>query len=97
MLPSEYIKINSLAILSSNCLNLIDKLYLDVPSISQISYVLATVRHETAGTYLPIAEYGKGEGKPYGNPDPLTGKIYYGRGYVQLTWKENYERFSRIL
>lgn len=63
----------------------------------QKAYVLATVEHETAGTFRPIAEYGKGKGRSYGNPDPVTGRVYYGRGYVQLTWKRNYEKYSRIL
>jgi hypothetical protein len=55
-----------------------------------LAYILATTFHETAQTMAPIAEYGKGKGKPYGVPDPETGETYYGRGYVQLTWKENY-------
>jgi hypothetical protein len=56
-----------------------------------LAYILATTYHETAATMQPIAEYGKGSGQPYGKPDPQTGQTYYGRGYVQLTWKENYE------
>ena len=32
----------------------------------QGSYILATTWHETATTMLPIAEYGKGKGRPYG-------------------------------
>lgn len=32
----------------------------------QGAYVLATIWHETAGTMKPIAEYGKGKGRPYG-------------------------------
>ena len=57
-----------------------------------LSYILATTYHETAATMQPIAEYGKGAGKSYGKPDPVTGQTYYGRGYVQLTWKDNYQR-----
>src|SRR5215467_14986249 len=55
-----------------------------------LAYILATTFHETAQTMAPIAEYGKGKGKPYGVPDAQTGQTYYGRGYVQLTWKDNY-------
>ncbi|WP_421210024.1 peptidoglycan-binding protein [Aeromonas enteropelogenes] len=58
------------------------------------AYVLATIYHETAHTMRPIEEYGKGEGRPYGAPDPETGQTYYGRGYVQLTWRENYQKAS---
>jgi hypothetical protein len=54
------------------------------------AYELATTKHETASTMLPIEEYGKGEGKEYGQPHPETGQTYYGRGDVQLTWYDNY-------
>lgn len=57
-----------------------------------LAYILATTFHETAQTMQPIAEYGKGKGKSYGVPDPQTGQTYYGRGYVQLTWKDNYKK-----
>jgi putative chitinase len=57
-----------------------------------LAYILATTFHETAQTMQPIAEYGKGKGKSYGTPDPSTGQTYYGRGYVQLTWKDNYQK-----
>lgn len=62
----------------------------------QLAYVLATTYHETARTMQPIAEYGHGAGQPYGVPDPQTGQTYYGRGYVQLTWKANYETMAQI-
>jgi hypothetical protein len=54
------------------------------------AYMLATTFHETARTMWPIEEYGKGSGKSYGKKDPQTGQTYYGRGFVQLTWRENY-------
>ena len=49
------------------------------------AYCLATAWHETAFTMQPIEEYG--------GIDYLSSKPYYpwyGRGYVQLTWEENY-------
>lgn len=52
-----------------------------------LAYVLATTYHETAATMQPVIEYG---GESY-----LKGKSYYpwyGRGYVQLTWEENYAK-----
>lgn len=64
---------------------------------TQIAYVLATTEWETARTFKPLEEYGKGRGRTYGRPDPITGKTYYGRGFVQLTWKSNYKRYSQIL
>ena len=57
-----------------------------------LAYELATTIHETASTMLPIEEYGKGSGHDYGEPDPETGQTYYGRGFVQLTWRDNYAR-----
>lgn len=61
------------------------------------AYAFATSYHETSQKMWPIEEYGKGAGMAYGKPDPVTGKAYYGRGDVQLTWKENYERATKEL
>jgi hypothetical protein len=46
-----------------------------------LAYCLATTFHETSQEMLPIEEYGKGEGQPYGKEDPETGQAYYGRGF----------------
>lgn len=62
-----------------------------------LAYMLATAHHETDKKFQAIEEYGKGAGKPYGKTDPVTGKKYYGRGLVQLTWKYNYEAMGKIL
>lgn len=54
---------------------------------NQAAYILATAKWETAHTIKPIGELG---GDAY-----LRGKEYYphyGRGYVQLTWRDNYQR-----
>lgn len=59
---------------------------------NQAAYVLATAKWETAHTMKPVREYG---GEKY-----LRSKRYYpyvGMGYVQLTWKSNYEKASRKL
>ncbi len=69
----------------------------EVTDIRWTAYMLATVKHETAYTWRPIREFGRGEGRRYGTPDPELGETYYGRGYVQLTWKENYLRAGRFL
>lgn len=65
-------------------------------SLQHAAYVLATAWHETARTMQPIAEYGKGKGKKYGKADQ-TGKAPYGRGYVQLTWRDNYIKADKEL
>jgi putative chitinase len=61
------------------------------------AYAFATTAHETGFAMWPIEEYGKGEGMAYGKPDPDTGQVYYGRGFVQLTWRDNYVRADEEL
>jgi putative chitinase len=62
-----------------------------------LAYCLATAFWETGQTMQPIEEYGKGQGYAYGETDPETGQAYYGRGYVQLTWRDNYARADQEL
>lgn len=64
-------------------------------SLRETAYLFATAYHETATTFLPLEEYGKGRGKPYGKA--VDGKKYYGRGYVQLTWDYNYAKATKEL
>lgn len=73
-------------------------------SKAHIAYMLATVWHETAKTMQPIEEYGKGRGRRYGQHMDIDGSrykglphIYYGRGYVQLTWLTNYKSMGKLL
>jgi len=57
-----------------------------------LAYLLATVYHECATKMWPVTEYGDQaylESREYWP--------YIGRGFVQLTWRENYERASAIL
>lgn len=68
-----------------------------ISDIRYAAYMLATTKHETANTFLPVAEFGRGKGRKYGVADPVTGNAYYGRGYVQLTWAGNYKAMSRIV
>lgn len=53
------------------------------------AYILATAYHETAFTIQPVVEYG---GEKYLRSKPYW--PYVGRGYVQLTWKVNYEKYG---
>jgi putative chitinase len=69
----------------------------DLMPINQFAYVLATVFHETGQKMKPVVEIGKGIGKSYGVKDKVTGQIYYGRGGVQITWKDNYKRIGDLL
>ena len=63
--------------------------------ISYTAYALATACHETAYTMQPVREaYWLSENWRRNN---LRYYPFYGRGYVQLTWKENYEKADREL
>ena len=75
----------------------------------QFAYILATIYHECDGTMQPIEESGKGAHYDYGKklkrgagpghriPYDTPDQLYYGRGYVQLTWYENYALQSKLL
>lgn len=66
---------------------------------SQIAYVLATVEHETAFSFQALEEafYLKPRSRQMAHLQTLFYFPYYGRGYVQLTLKSNYEKYSRKL
>ena len=70
-----------------------------IQDLRHCAYFLATVRHETAGTYQPIEEYGKGKGKPYGELVEYKGipHGYWGRGFVQCTWLTNYLKMGKAI
>lgn len=62
---------------------------------NQCAYVLATAFWETAQTMRPVVEaYWKTEDWRKRN---LRYYPWYGRGFVQLTWQENYRRAAREL
>ena len=60
--------------------------------IRWLAYILATVFHECATTMWPITEYG--------SQSYLQGKEYWpyiGRGFVMITWEDNYRNASQQL
>ena len=62
---------------------------------TQIAYVLATTQWETNRTFKPVREaYWLSEQWRRRN---LRYYPYYGRGFVQLTWKNNYKKYAEIL
>jgi putative chitinase len=67
----------------------------DLTDLRWLAYMLATTKWETDHTMQPVEEYGKGEGLPYGVPTQ-DGRVFYGRGYVQLTWATNYARMAAL-
>jgi predicted chitinase len=66
---------------------------------SQQAYVLATVEHETAGTFKPIEEgdYKGGPRNLKSFQKQLRYYPFFGRGFVQLTWLSNYQKYSQLL
>jgi predicted chitinase len=62
---------------------------------TQMAYVLATTDHETNHTFQPVREaYWLSEDWRRQN---LRYYPYYGRGYVQITWKSNYAKYGQLL
>lgn len=77
-----------------------------------LAYMLGTAYHETAGTMQPIKEYGTFDyfermygpngrradvARKMGNVNPGDGAKYCGRGYVQVTWHNNYKRAGDLV
>ncbi len=69
-----------------------------------LAYVLATVRRECGPDMLPVREgfaktdsearrIVKAASRRYA--EEVNGRVYYGRGYVQLTWAANYKASSK--
>ncbi len=81
--------------------------------LSWLAYILATIKLEAAESYLPVPEgnylpenkrvgalksyYQKNNPKAYKTIFPSSGKMFYGRGYVQLTHNFNYEKFNTLM
>ena len=77
-----------------------------VTNPQQRAYIMATAYHETGATMAPVREtFASSDaqavrnlsGSKYAVPDPETGQSYFGRGYVQLTWKDNYAKLGKRL
>ena len=79
------------------------------PKRHRLAYCLATFKWETAHRFEPIDEYGSAEyfnrrygpqtrvGRGLGNTEFGDGARFHGRGYVQLTGRDNYMRVGNIL
>ncbi|OJV52568.1 MAG: hypothetical protein BGO31_07890 [Bacteroidetes bacterium 43-16] len=64
----------------------------------QLAYVLATAYHECHNPATP--QYRMTPMKEFGGPRYLGSKAYYpyyGRGFVQLTWRSNYDKAGKRL
>ncbi len=69
--------------------------------VLKLAYVYATAYHESR--FRPVREcFAESDqaarqcvaSRSYGQPDNETGHVYYGRGFVQLTWKSNYRKME---
>lgn len=74
--------------------------------LNQLAYILATVLAEVGQNMRPVREtFAVSDAqararlghKAYGKPAGPYGHVYYGRGYVQLTWLANYQKQSQKL
>jgi putative chitinase len=77
-------------------------------NVNQIAYALATIKWETSHTFNPIHEMGSisyfdqydvgtPRGKGLGNTNPGDGFLFRGRGYVQITGRENYTHIGSLV
>lgn len=67
--------------------------------LEDCAYVLATAFHES-GRFKHTEEIGQGRGHDYGEPIVSMRGVkvtYFGRGFVQLTWLQNYSKMSVFL
>lgn len=77
-----------------------------------LAYMLSTAFLETGRTMQPIREWGGDDyhtrlydimgdnpdrARSMGNTEPGDGIRYCGRGFVQLTWKSNYQKMSKFV
>ncbi len=81
-----------------------------IEDIRWAAYMLATAYAETEFSFLPAEETGKGAGSRYSTEEEVADvqgyrgtknatykNRYYGRGYCQLTWLENYRKLGKAL
>ena len=62
---------------------------------AHLSYMLATVFHETAQTMQAVKE--GLQASDHWRKNHLRYYPYYGRGLVQLTWKSNYQKMAQAI
>ncbi len=85
------------------CYDAVYKSLLDMNILTDLTLIgaLATIRTEVGRNFKPIEEYADGsayEGKKdLGNCLPGFGKLFKGRGYIQLTGFANYYNYGKSL
>lgn len=75
-------------------------------TLSQLAYILATAFHETGQRMEAVREsfavsdaqaIKRLSNRKYARRDSKTGEAYYGRGFIQTTWKDNYKKVGEFL
>jgi putative chitinase len=70
----------------------------DLTDLRWLAYMLATTFWETSKSMQPVREaYYLGEPRAEEYRKSLRYFPFYGRGLVQITWRENYDKFSGIV
>lgn len=65
--------------------------------LEQRAYILATAEHETGGTFRPVRERRASRDRQpalWALQERYWPSGFYGRGYVQTTWRRNYKRLG---
>lgn len=65
--------------------------------LNKLAYILGTARHES--NFRPIEERraSSSQTEVYNRQNKYWYTGYYGRGFVQLTWQNNYQKMSDLL
>ena len=66
----------------------------------QIAYILSTLKWESPNSWWSWFKNQKerwGENRSYWQIDPDTWQAYYGRWFIQLTHKSNYQKYTQII
>ena len=66
----------------------------------QIAYILSTIKWEAPNMWWPWFKNQKeiwGENRSYWQIDSDTWQAYYGRWFIQLTHKNNYQKYTQII
>ena len=63
---------------------------------NKLAYILATAKHES--NFRPVQERraAPNQTELYNRQNKYWSSGYFGRGFVQLTWKENYQKMARV-
>lgn len=77
-------------------------LYVNQPSVAlqQAAYILATIYHETGKKMRPVREIRQNKTDTERRKrirrlqDRYWYSGFYGRGYIQITWEDNYRKFG---